>query len=436
MANFSLKRLFALAVKPAQRSRRRPTLRLGVEALENRLVPSTLHVGSSAGEYHTIESAVLAANPGDTIKVDPGTYAEQVQIYQNSNGVTLNNLKLKGVDQKSIIKLPATAPVSQTTAIVEISTAQNVTIKGFTIEGPGNGGGSIGFGIEVDGGGSANIKHNHITKITDNPLSGDQNGIGIEVGYQPTSQTGTANIYDNTIDDYQKGGITVDNTGSSADIEDNTIVGVGPTALIAQNGIQISNGANAKVKCNDVSGNVYTPQTVVSTGILLFNPGTVTVDDNDVHNNDVGIYSYGATGPKISNNTASHNNFNGIVLDTTTGAAVYGNTTDKNGAGDNTGMPTGDGGIALFGSTGNTIYDNESKNNTGDGIFADPTSTGNSFTHNTLGGNSNYDAEDQSTGAGTAGTGNIWLGNTGKLSSPPGLVKKNSGHHHRCHDDN
>ena len=64
--------------------------------------------------------------------------------------------------------------------------------------------------------------------------------------------------------------------------------------------------------------------------------------------------------------------------------------------------------IDLDSSTGNTIYDNAS----GDGIRLDGNSTGNSVTYNTMLNNSQFDAEDLSTGSGTAGTANTWLHNT------------------------
>jgi parallel beta-helix repeat protein len=123
------------------------------------------------------------------------------------------------------------------------------------------------------------------------------------------------------------------------------------------------------------------------------------------------------SGPSIDHNQVTRSTFNGIVLDTTTGAKVNYNTTDNNGSGN-----PGDGGIALLNSTNNTVAHNESKNNHGDGIFADPGSTGNTFDHNELGGNTKFDAEDLSTGEGTAGTGNTWSQNHGTTSSPSGLV--------------
>jgi parallel beta-helix repeat protein len=281
---------------------------------------------------------------------------------------------------------------------------------------------SIHYGIRVDAGGSAAITHNHITHIHDSPLSGIQTGIGILVGRFAEGQTGSATISHNVIDDYQKAGIVVDNSGSSATIDHNTVVGVGPTPLIAQNGIQVSRGANAQVDHNDVSGNLYAPQTTVSTGILLFNPGTVAVGHNTVHANDVGIYAqslvgfpgYGLAKVVLDHNEVPGSTFDGIDLDGITGAVVSHNQVSNSTQGN---------GIALFdNSTGNTLDHNESDNNGNDGIFVEAGSTGNTFSHNRMNGNGNFDAEDLSTGSGTAGTGNTWDHNQGSTSSPPGLL--------------
>ena len=53
-------------------------------------------------------------------------------------------------------------------AIVRVNGAQDVTIRHFTITGPGGGGcDSIRYGVRVDGDGSALITDNHITEIRD-----------------------------------------------------------------------------------------------------------------------------------------------------------------------------------------------------------------------------------------------------------------------------
>lgn len=119
-----------------------------------------------------------------------------------------------------------------------------MTIRGFTITGPYYDSGCIGalfthYGVRVDGGGEATIRDNHITQIRDfNPaFAGCQDGVAVLVGRQFESQTGSADIDHNLIDSYQKNGPTIDNSGSSATIEDNTINGGGPSNIIARNGI-------------------------------------------------------------------------------------------------------------------------------------------------------------------------------------------------------
>lgn len=413
MAHFSLRKLFGNHKRPRPHSQPR----LCLEVLENRLVPSTLHVGSSPGEYTTIQAAVNAAHSNDTILVDPGTYTEQVII--NNNGHARDNLKLEGSGQKStFINAPSPSSMTGYHAIVEVENAQNVTIEDFTIEGPSSAANSGGFfGIRVDNG-SATIMDNHITKIEDTPFDGAQEGVAILVGRALDGTTGRAVIAHNLIDDYQKGGIVVDNIGSSAEIDHNKIIGKGPTAVIAQNGIQISRGATADVSYNSVSGNEYTPKTDQAIGILLYQAGTVRVDYNTLSNNDVGIYDLGShDNVVIDYNKITGSTVNGITLVSTSGARIDYNTTDSNGSGN-----SGDGGIALYSSTNNIIDHNTSNNNNGDGIFVDSTSTGNTLSRNRLRGNTNFDAEDQSTGTGTAGTGNTWTRNHGQTSNPPGLV--------------
>jgi hypothetical protein len=214
----------------------------------------TLIVGNNpascpSAQYASIQGAVTAAAPGAHIKVCPGTYVEQVVVPAGKNDLTLQSEKpLQAVIQ---------APASMTTpkAIVRIE-AQNVRIQQFTIQGPGGGPcDSLEEGVFVRSGGSAVIEHNHITHIRDMPLSGCQNGIAVQIGRNLLMTTGSATVTHNRIDDFQKGGVVIDRMGSSGDVEKNVVQGVGPTALIAANGIQISRGATAQVENNDVSGN-------------------------------------------------------------------------------------------------------------------------------------------------------------------------------------
>ena len=87
---------------------------------------------------------------------------------------------------------------------------------------------------------------------------GLQTGIGVIA-----TGTGDVDIVSNQIRDYQKGGIVAGRVSvplvGTVNILDNTVVGVGRTPLIAQNGIQVSGReASGVVRGNHIEGNFYT----------------------------------------------------------------------------------------------------------------------------------------------------------------------------------
>ena len=247
--------------------------------------------------YTTISAAVLVATPGSIIVVCDGTYQEQVTI---DKSLTLQ--AVADPNQHAIVKAPSVMTDPKAIILVTGALAMNVTIDGFMITGPGGGNcDALRWGIRVDGGATATITHNLIQNIHDSPFGGCQNGIGIDVGRQSDGTTGTATIDGNTIEDYQKGGILVDNMGSSAVITNNVILGVGRTEIIAQNGIQVSRGAMVpptNLQGNTVMGNFYWNRSAittpaVATGVLYFQAGET-----------------GYEGPINSTNTIRHNQVN------------------------------------------------------------------------------------------------------------------------------
>src|SRR5439155_8251071 len=118
-------------------------------------------------------------------------------------------------------------------------------------------------GVLVNGA-NANVTGSTIHDIGESPLNGSQHGDAI--AYR--NGAGGA-ISDNIVRHYQKTGILV-TTGSSAQVLNNTVTGEGGITYIAQNGIQISYGATAKLVGNDVSLNNYTPKSYVACGLLIY----------------------------------------------------------------------------------------------------------------------------------------------------------------------
>ncbi|HEV2749193.1 MAG TPA: right-handed parallel beta-helix repeat-containing protein [Gemmatimonadales bacterium] len=395
--------------------------------------------------YMKIQDAVDHAASGDRINVCPGTYAEQVTVPLGKD-----NIRLRSVQRwQAVIKAPTVMlPFNGNFIIVHVAGAQGITILAFTITGPGPGPcGTLHYGVRVDNGGSADILGNHITQIRDDPFSGCQNGVAILVGRQAEGTTGSARIMGNVIDNYQKNGPTVDNAGSHAEIVNNRILGIGPTPIIAQNGVQASRGATAEIRHNFVSGNIYTGvQPAASSGILLFQPRTVLTEHNTATSNDVSIWLNDApAGSMTPLNRVRASTFDGIAVDAfatgTTGNQVAHNRTDQNGGpgigvyggsqgntvDDNMVEDNQDSGILLDLGQNNDIGANKVRNNGSgtsdatDGIRVNMLSTGNTIHDNHLKNNVTHDCHDFSTGSGTAGTANTWFNNHGETSVPPAL---------------
>jgi len=305
----------------------------------------TGHSGGSCAHpgFNAISAAITAASPGDTINVCTGTYYEQVII---SKSLTLRGVPYPHLTSAApIIQAPATMTPDTVYStyfdIVEITGPITASFSGFTVIGPvstaqvGCNTGNYGIGIFVQTGAIATITDNVIAHIREQPaVQCAAYGVGILVGREAVSTTGTATISGNKIYDYQKGGIVVDNTGSTATITGNTITGwtlafqAANSIQIAQNGIQISNGALATVESNTVSSNLcplggtcgsdLLPTVgTQATGILLYESRSSTVvRNNAVSGNDVGIYVYDQGSPPtaVTLNTLSNNRYAGIAF--------------------------------------------------------------------------------------------------------------------------
>ncbi len=255
----------------------------------------------NTGTYFcTINGAVNAAETldGHSVRAAPGLYPEQVTI---GKSVTVTG---SGVGQ-SILLAPATLPsaASAASAIVSVGGAGvDAEITGFTITGPGPAGlcGSIRAGIFVHDAARATIHDNAIVDIRDEPMATCQQGVAIVVGSSSLRTSGTAEIFDNVMTGYQKGGVSVSNAGSSAVIRGNHFQGVGPTSLLVQNGIQVASGATAAIDANRIVGHSYTPFSRVSTGILLIDANADT-SGNTLEENQVGIYLVDSSGSHDAN---------------------------------------------------------------------------------------------------------------------------------------
>lgn len=277
-----------------------------------------------------------AAATGDTLQLAAGTYTEQLVL---NKSVTL----VGAGSASTIIRAPAVLTVNpvispgsggQQTAIVFVTgAATNATLRNLQIRGPGpSSSGSIGYGVFVGGNATFTLDTARITAIRDEPMAGSQNGGGIRFGAPATGQVGSGQVLDSVIDDFQKNGVTVSNVGSNVTVRGNTITGTLPPPVIAQNGIQISGGAVARVEDNTVSNLQCSttnpncgPNNSWSIGVLLSSPGAGTeVLNNRIRAADGNLYvtgssavAYAITGNQIDNGTYANVVANGVTLDMT-----------------------------------------------------------------------------------------------------------------------
>lgn len=108
--------------------------------------------------------------------------------------------------------------------------------------------------------------------------------------------SGQANVLieNSTVHSFQKNGITVDGPGAQGRLLDNYISGLGPTTGAAENGIQISDGAQGTITGNVVTNEIWAPDVFGDTGdaasgILIYSSENVQIENNTVASTQYGI---------------------------------------------------------------------------------------------------------------------------------------------------
>ena len=434
----------------------------------------------SCGSMHqpcqTISYALGLTQAGGTIEVAPGTYNEQLVI---SRPVSI----IGAGPAQTVIEpssLPTTAADTDSNipelAVVDVTAGTMwASLQGLTIDGSAASTQFSGCGQDFVGiyyqDASGSLDDVDVTNIElPTALFGCQDGQGIYVATDSGSATpSNVTMSDVFVNSYDKNGITCDDIGTICSIENSQVTGIGPTPLIAQNGIQIW-GSSASIVNDMVSGNSYTnpyyPSDFYSAvGILVINASGLTVTGNRISANDDNVYaledaSYTPQGtPRnwvISNNDASDAISNpavpfgnglgdGIDVDSTStsvsvnnntvtndpefGIALYGVSNASVGANnahdDGDGLYVGGPGSVGTTSEHDSIDFNVATNDQTDGIFADTDTSADSFMGNFATGAGTSDVVDSSTGSGTAGTANTWIGTTCVSSTPNGLCSSN-----------
>ncbi len=298
---------------------------------------TTLHV---PGDYPSIQVALTAAQSGDTVLVQPGTYPENI-FWPDVNGIRLisagdssNTIIDGGGNNSSVIYMnPATATLDSTTEI-----------QGFKITNGGN---------IANGGGMFFINASPVlTRLWVTGNTATTNGGGLYIsGGSPTLIN--VSVTGNTA--YEGGGLFIYNSSPTLSY----VTVTGNTASSGNGGgLYISGGSPALTNVT-VTGNTATAN---GGGFYIYSGTTtltdVTVSDNTASNQGGGLYilSSNATltnvtvtgnkgrglfiregSPILTNVAVTGNTGGGLYIynssPTLTGVTVTGNTATSNGGG-------------------------------------------------------------------------------------------------------
>lgn len=225
-------------------------------------------------EFVSLQSALAAAQDGDTILLKNGTHEGNIVIEKN--------IKIQGESKEgTIIAANENTGINGHTGYI-IHAKVNVELENLTVDGkkldlaPVH---RLETGIYAEKG----LKVNNVDIINigcgaERPLCGVQTGIGIYADTPAASpNTEDVLIQNVTLSDFQKAGLVIKTTGDVL-IENTVITGSGATDIIAQNGIQINNTENAVINNSVVSGINYTGD-VNACGVLLVGGAQAQVND-------------------------------------------------------------------------------------------------------------------------------------------------------------
>jgi len=269
--------------------------------------------------FYSIQDAVNVARRGDTIRICPGEYAEQVVIRKSVKLV--GDIGAVLVPQHMVKNASSLSTGEPLAAGILVSDAEGVDVTGLTVDASNNGLEGctprlIGILYQNASGQVASNSVQHVK--LDNSLSSCHSGNAIEV-QSGNGGHSEADIHDNSVDDYQMNAITGNGEGTYVGIDENEITTTGPMQRVSWNGIQVGFGASGVIENNtiaaDLSHDASESRCASNTvGVLVFESKGVYVLANSIQSVQAGIFVTG-NGTKISgNNFSSCSPVHGIVV--------------------------------------------------------------------------------------------------------------------------
>jgi hypothetical protein len=359
--------------------------------------------------FPTIQPAVTAAPAGATVYVCAGTYTGPVTISKK--------LRLLGAQYGRDARTGRTTTAQESVvtspgAGFTVGAVDGLTVDGFTFSG------STGDGIDALNRGSG-------FSFVDNVFADNQNGMNVDaagpvrstiarnrftannrgtIGQAGTGvlfTSGAANdviVSDNLFE--RHGSAAVNSIGDPNPANRSVGIVVSANRSVDDSSFAVINNANGAL----VERNQATKAPSADDGTIVYivgNTDHLTVARN-ILSGDVGtgISANAAFGAGPSTNLLIDAN---IVRDRTTGISINDNHRSV--------------------TVRSNVVQNSTRSgeNPGRGIRLQAGSSGVAVTSNAVSGSSDVDCVDESKGAGTAGTADIWTRNAGRTSTPPGL---------------
>ncbi|MFZ0185185.1 MAG: right-handed parallel beta-helix repeat-containing protein [Nitrosotalea sp.] len=317
--------------------------------------------GENVGD-NAIQSAIDASASGSTICLDAAVYHENIVI---TKPLTLEGVghAIQNGESHNLNDIAILEPTNLVSTTSDIDNSHNLSapiilvqggsagLTGVTIQNLEVNGNIIGSkltdcGLDASNPEPVGIMFQSASGTIDDVVSldvesnqalfGCQDDAGLGIFVQTaTGLNSNVLIKDSSITNYQKNGITCNDAGTSCDVSNDVVAGIGQTTLTAQNGVQIAYGATGTIENSQISGDSYSAASDTedyftslyqATGILLFDAPGVVISNNAVSLSDIGMW-VGGDNTLSANNDASNNVFlknygYGVVFDSFNGTST------------------------------------------------------------------------------------------------------------------
>jgi hypothetical protein len=227
---------------------------------------SATDCNSTLSTFSSIQVAVDAASPGDTIFICPGIFSEQVTVTTGSltiigSGVGQTVIRPSAVSVNSSGSIP---PFPDIAAILAVKDTTDVIVEYLTINGSLADGGSVLWpdchfirtftGINYRNS-SGEIIGVHVTQIQ----SATACSLALKITSSFTSSSNVVEVSDSLFENYGFGGILCGGPTIFCSLIGNTILGQGPVDNEVQFGVGYQNGAGGELIGNIIADHYYSP---------------------------------------------------------------------------------------------------------------------------------------------------------------------------------